>query len=214
MLLAKYSILIRHLPYLDQAFETRKATWDKKYRDNKHFRPFFEKTFTEQSAVISRADLFNIAEVDFKAAAFSIILWGYPRNMRGNSFRTIVASIADIEKFLSKPKSLTVGDFLNLSKTLNGKGLGLSTLTKFLYFFNFRVEGYRCLILDSRIIDVLNANCFDELKIDSEIKDHNKAGRYIEYLKIMDKAAKKYKYTVDQLELFLFMFGRNLKPSK
>jgi hypothetical protein len=211
MLLATYTELIRNLPYLDQAFETRKETWDKKYQDNKHFRPFFEKTFTKSTAIISRADLFKISEVDFKEAAFSIILWGYPRNMRGDSFGTILNSIMDIEELFSVGKSLSENDFLRICKTLNGKGLGLSTLTKFLYFFNFRVGGFRCLILDTRIIEVLNAKCFGELILGEEINDYNKARWYKEYLQIMDKIAKKYNYSVDQLELFLFMFGRNLK---
>ena len=97
-----------------------------------------------------------------------------------------------------------MGDFL---------GSLQSTLSKFLYFFGFTLEGYKCLILDSRIIEVLNAGTFQELKMGQVITEWNKQGQYLKYLKLVQKIAEKNKCSVDQLELFLFQFGRNLKTA-
>jgi hypothetical protein len=77
MFLSSYSGLIRHLPYLDQAFGTKKETWEREhYHEHKDFDLFLQKTFTTGDAVIlSRGDLLNKAGEDVKTAIFSIIFW-------------------------------------------------------------------------------------------------------------------------------------------
>jgi hypothetical protein len=103
MTLSAYSELIRHLPYLEQAFETKKETWiannpGKRSHSNNDFIAFCEEKFKPDSPKantlkLSRADLFTAAASDLNSAIFSIILWGYPRNMRGNvSFPSFSAS--------------------------------------------------------------------------------------------------------------------------
>jgi thermostable 8-oxoguanine DNA glycosylase len=96
---------------------------------------------------------------------------------------------------------------------LKGNGIGLSTLSKFLYFFGFYLGGFRCLVLDSRIIEVLNTKTFDELALEGTMTEWNKEHHYLSYLELMADVAKKNGFSVDQLELFLFQFGRNLKPA-
>jgi thermostable 8-oxoguanine DNA glycosylase len=163
--------------------------------------------------ILSRGDLFNKANEDAKTAIFSIIFWGYPRNMRGNTFKSILGALPDIEKMLSGSRELDSDGYSQICLQLKGKGIGLSTLSKFLYFFGFRIEGFRCLILDSRIIEVLNTKTFDELALEGTIKEWNKEDHYLGYLKLMADVARKNEYSVDQLELFLFQFGRNLKTA-
>jgi hypothetical protein len=215
MLLSPYSGLIRQLPYLDHAFETKKETWEKdNYLGNNEFSLFLKKTFGNQSEVIlSRADLFNKAKKDFKTAVFSIIFWGYPRNMRGNTFKSILTSLPDIEKILSGSRELDTAGFVRICRQIKGKGIGLSTLSKLLYFFGFRLEGFRCLIFDSRVIDILNVGTFAELNMKETVTEWNKEDYYLDYLKLMQKVSEKNGCSVDQLELFLFQFGRNLKTA-
>jgi hypothetical protein len=215
MFLSAYSGLIRHLPYLDQAFETKKETWQRDhYREHKDFDLFLKKIFTSQNTVVlSRRDLFNKANGDVKVAIFSIIFWGYPRNMRGNTFKSILTSLPDIEKILANNRKLNIDAYTRICEQLKGKGIGLSTLSKFLYFFGFQIEGYKCLILDSRTIEVLNAGTFVELKMLQNLTEWNKEDHYLDYLRLMQKASKKNGCSVDQLEFFLFQFGRNLKPT-
>jgi hypothetical protein len=215
MLLSAYNGLIRHLPYMDQAFETKRETWGREqYQEHKEFNLFLKETFSNGNfASFSRQDLFNRTDGDIKAAVFSIILWGYPRNMRGNTFESILKALSDIEKVLSGSRVLDTARFTQISRQLKGKGIGLSTLTKFLYFFGFTLDGYRCLILDSRIVDVLNAGTFAELTVPDPITEYNKERVYPVYLRLMHRLSEKNSYPVDQLEFFLFQFGRNLKAT-
>lgn len=213
MLLSAYSGLIKHLPYLDQAFETKKETWERGYQEHEEFNLFLEKTFTANTIVFSRGDLFNKANVDVKAAIFCIIFWGYPRNMRGNSFKGVLNALQDLEAMLTGARELDAAGYFQICQQLKGKGIGLSTLSKFMYFFGFRLEGLHCLILDSRIIEVLNTGTFEELKMKGVITEYNKEKYYIDYLRLMADVATKNEYSVDQLELFLFQFGRNLKSA-
>jgi hypothetical protein len=73
---------------------------------------------------------------------------------------------------------------------LNGTGVGMSTLTKFLYFFEMRLQGLRCVILDDRIADVLNAGKFEELSDLKKVTRNNKGNHYLEYLELLDSVSK------------------------
>lgn len=211
MLLSSYRDLICNLPYLDQAFETKRTIWQREYIKCQEFRNFCEKVFKTNTVTLSRRDLFMTAETDFQQGLFSINLWGYPRNMRGNSFLNILDSIPKIEKLLCANRELNEGEFINLGRKLNGASIGLSTLSKLLYFFKFTVEGRNCLIMDKRIIDVFNSKRFSELSATCEITEFNKTRNYLPYLKEIEEIAKANQYKADQLELFLFLFGKSLK---
>lgn len=212
MELIQYSNLIKLLPYKEQAFETSKATWNlKKYQGCIPFATFSKKVFVDGKARISRGELFNLCACNNVDAIFSIILWGYPRNMRGNSFENVLRHLNVLDNIMKGNKELSNQEFLFVRNSLKGTGIGLSTFTKLLYFFNFHIDGYRCLILDSRIINVLQQDSFKELSALNKISEVNKDSHYIGYLKLMGEVAKSCNCSVDQLELFLFMFGNNLK---
>ncbi|MBS1663650.1 MAG: hypothetical protein JST68_21585 [Bacteroidetes bacterium] len=215
MQLSAYNGLISHLPYLEQAFETKKETWDREqYQEHEEFNQFLADIFAKDDvATFSRQDLFNTVGGNIKATIFSIIFWGYPRNMRGNTFESILKVLPDIERLLSGNRALDIAALTQICRQLKGCGIGLSTLTKFLYFFGFTLNGYRCLILDRRIVEVLNAGTFAELSILGSITEYNKERAYPAYLRIMHQLSEKNGYSVDQLELFLFQFGRNLKAA-
>ena len=215
MTLDSYTNLVKNLPYLDQAFETKSANWQQ-YKDDKIFSNFYERGFQNDRLKLSRRDLFNVCKQDFNDAIFSIIFWGYPRNMRGNSFKTILKKLSLIKSTLSIDKNLSESDFNLICSKLKATGIGLSTLSKFLYFFEFRIEGYQCLIFDSRIIDVINdENSFKELQTltqSGKINEFNKVKKYLGYLQLIENISSKNDYQPDQLELFLFAMGNNLKP--
>ena len=211
MVLEKYSDLIRNLPYLDQAFETKKSTWLRECKVSNEFKEFCKKKFQNNTIKISRRDLFAECDNNFREAIFLIIFWGYPRNMRGNILKSILNSLTQIERILLEKKELTKEDFITICKKIKGTSMGMSTLTKILYFFQFKVEGYQCLILDSRIMDVLKEGMYLELSALRKISEYNKNEYYVEYLKEMDKISKAESYKLDQLEFFLFHFGKNLK---
>lgn len=210
MTLDRYTNLIRCLPYLDQAFETKAVTWED-YNSNTIFSDFYKRTFQKNKIKLSREDLFKACRQNFHDAIFSIIFWGYPRNMRGNSFQTILKSLDKIEAALKIEKDLTEADFAKMLYMLNSTGVGLSTLSKFLYFFEFKIMGHRCLIFDSRIIEVINdENGFTELEI---LTKTGKRKKYVAYLQLMEDLSLENKYDADKLELFLFSMGKNLKTT-
>lgn len=211
MEIATYTNLIKHLPFEEQSFETKRETWVK-YIKHPKFSQFYEKVFTGSSATISRTDLFLAAKGDFSIAVYSIILWGYPRNMRGNSFMGVLEKAHLLEQRIKVSQNLSVHEFELIIKELKGSGIGLSTLTKILYFFKIKLNGYRCLILDSRIIEVLQSGKFRELDTLKKISEFNKDKYYSNYLKLMAEIAEANGYAIDKLELFLFMFGNILKP--
>lgn len=211
MTLSTYRKLIQNLPYLDQAFETKQSTWRYECSHHPAFASFCGKQFINGRLKLSRRDLFVRVEKEVNEALFSIILWGYPRNMRGRSFTTILMALAQIENIIKSEKKLTVAAFASLCQQLKGTGVGLSTLTKFLYFFGFSVEGFPCLILDQRIVQVLQKGLYQELSGLQKISLFNKQAEYLHYLQQIHQIAEKEGYQADQLELFLFHFGRNLK---
>lgn len=211
MKLSSYIDLIKVLPYKEQSFKTSKETWVK-YCNNEDFKKYYTSMFVQSTVEISRGDLFGMVEKgDFRDTIFSIILWGYPRNMRGNSFEMVLKSIGKLKELINGRTCFEENDFIEIRKQLNKTGIGLSTLSKVLYFFEIQFSGIRSLILDSRIIDVIQYEKFDELKELRDITEFSKDKYYIRYIKTMGELSNKYKCEIDQLELFLFLFGNNLK---
>jgi hypothetical protein len=76
-----------------------------------------------------------------------------------------------------------------------------------------KIENHNALIFDSRIMKVLNMEIFTELKI-SKINYNSAHRHYIEYLKLIDLQAKNLNVEAKKIEMFLFIFGSNLKNCK
>lgn len=144
-------------------------------------------------------------------AAIAIIMWGYPKGMRGNSFTSLLQHIEQLKYKLAPHKEITHAQFLELLQLI--PGIGLSTISKFLYFFSNKLEGIPCLILDQRIIKTIKASYFYELGGLQKIVAHNKTLYYLQYLKTIHKVSAEINCRPDQLEFFLFMFGQRLKVS-
>ncbi|WP_138480071.1 8-oxoguanine DNA glycosylase OGG fold protein [Dyadobacter bucti] len=217
MTIRNYSDLIRSLPVRQQSFSTKRSTWEKAERQIPWLAQLNDKIFSNNKDVtISRQDIF--ATGDIRELIVRTIYWGYPRGMRGNYAIIIFYAIENIEvEFTSTlhgdleqsigPSNLTgLIDFFNRIE-----GLGIATLTKLLYFNNVSFEGYPCLILDSRIINVLKRGEFDELRSLRYIRYANSIVLYKQYLQVMLDVSKTLDTSCDSLEQFLFLFGGNLK---
>lgn len=210
--LINYQKLICNLPYMEQAFETSIENWkSEKYAFSEALASFLERHFKEGKLKISRADLFNLVERDQTDTLLSIIMWGYPRGMRGNSFERLLKDFSKLKYKIIPGKELSL---IELEQLLNSiDGIGLSTLSKFLYFFGNKLEGTACLIFDSRIIEALSEGRFKELEDLNKVREFNKIKYFLTYLQNMQKLSEDLNCKPDQLELFLFMFGRHLKYS-
>ena len=219
MTLFEYKSLITALPLMDQAFETKKATWQRHIEEHSEFSTHCKKVFISNSVKLSRLDVFNSCQNNFVEGLFTTVMWGYPRNMRGNNFEKILSATKAnrIECCFPKDKNLSENEFLSIAEKLKSTGIGLSTFSKLLYFFNYRVESLPCLILDRRIMEVLNdKNVFTELSSltkSEKINENNKLKIYVSYLRLMEEVSDVNNFKTDQLEMFLFLMGRNLKLS-
>lgn len=218
MELTAYTELIKQMPYKDQAFETRRVTWEP-FSDMEVFAQFYRDLFkvyeNERDAVrISRRDVFQMVETNHRKAIFLTILWGYPKgytrpNNMTKSFKAFLNQVQNLADWLLVKRSIETKE---LESMLNvSKGVGLSTLSKLMYFFKIKVDGCTSLILDTKIISVLKEAKFTELGTLSGIREHNKVHYYSKYLQKCTELSTKNGYEPDQLELFLFMFGNNLK---
>ncbi len=146
---------------------------------------------------ISRKDVF--AEKDNARKAILVLLWGFPGGYRNSdTHRNAVKSALEIAEEIND-RNLTETMFKAM---MAKKSIGLSTLSKILYFFEYKVDGNRALILDSRVR--ANLRAFPEFKETI----CNRAGSFEEYTSYVNRmteiANKMSGVTPDQLEFFLF----------
>lgn len=217
MKIQHYSILIRSLPVRQQSFSTKRSTWGKAESQIPWLAALNNKIFENRNVVtISRQDVF--AADDVRELIVKTIYWGYPRGMRGNHVVNIFNSMKEIEaEFMlalarEANQSIDSSNFASLLELFESiEGLGISTLTKLLYFNNVTFEGHRCLILDSRIIKILQEAKFDEFHSLRHIRYDKGLLLYTRYLEVMSAVSKELDLNCEGLEQFLFLFGGNLK---
>ena len=216
MNIERYKILISNLPVKQQCLTTKRTTWLKAENEISWFKQLNDKLFDDKPTLtISRQDIFETNEPRDKI--IKIIYWGYNSGMRGNHFVNILNHIDTIEnKLLSlrKKSNLTTTDFNSLTETFkNVTGLGLSTYSKLLYFFKISFNDYPCLILDQRLIDVFASKSYANFQHLSKISYDNAEKKYLEFLQLTSQLANDMETEGENIELFLFTFGNNLKET-
>ncbi|HCK0617606.1 hypothetical protein CGI93_22415 [Vibrio parahaemolyticus] len=208
-----YKSLIGHLPVADHAIGTKLATWEKYQESHPEIWNTIQSIFSGELEVkLCRQDLKDIADTqDYNKLIIATILWGYSSGMRGNNFSKIVNKLPEIASLL-KCASQGIDDWkIHYNKVKEISGLGLSTYSKFLYFVGGKIEGHEPLILDIRVIEAINTGIYKEFVCMKRITYTNAPNLYPEYLKIMNDFAVSSECTAAQAEMFLFMFGQNLK---
>jgi hypothetical protein len=207
--LNEYKDLILAMPVKEQAFTTNRTTWEKKI-DSK----ILDEIFKGKSELkISRENV--LTNCPLNIFIYYVIMWGYPRGMRGQANDAeIFKNINLISEIINKPKrnSLKEEDWESIRKSLSGiKGLGISTISKLLYFRTFKFGDFNALILDDRLLRVFQHGEFKEFEKLKNLKRTNAMSNYLYYLEIMHETAKEIGVSPENLEMFLFTFGNNLK---
>lgn len=212
MKIEKFQNLIQQLPYEQQSFDVNRKTWEK-FNQTKYINRIFE---NKQTININRFDLINsngnIADFILKT-----LMWAYPTGGRGNNITNLLEeeNFNRLEKILEtyKNQEITISQLKKDIKSING--LALSTITKFTHFLDTTIEGKRAVILDFQIIKAINTGRFEEFNSLKGISYQNAPNRYLNYLKIVNELSEKLKVEPDQIEMFLFTFGRLLsEPQK
>lgn len=212
----KYKIIISNLPVRQQCFTTKRTTWTKAENEIKWLKNLNDKLFGDNKTLtISRQDIFETNEP--RETIIKTIYWGYTAGMRGNHFVNILKHIDTIENVLRTLRAKTnptTTDFNDLTLTFkNVAGLGLSTYSKLLYFFKISFNGNPCLILDQRLIDVFASKSYTNFQQLSNIRYDNAEKKYLDFLQLARQVASNIETEGENIELFLFTFGNNLKPT-
>lgn len=171
---------------------------------------------------ISRADILN--ETDHEKKLIMVLLWGYPTGGRGSNIANI---LNEREIIIQKLRAILKGNITQDEykklyyyegenhKKVKLKGLGLSTMSKILYFFEVKIDNNPCLIFDTQILLSLQKNNIDEfMNVDWKQTDE----KYFEYLRIVNKISKEKlkdsKIKPEAIELFLFHYNMHFKLEK
>ena len=223
----KNLIHVLHVKYQSETIIRRKhegkLTWiedaEKFYKTNKDSNNLCElndKIFKSEEAItISRQDIFDTKNTE--ELILKVLYWGYPYGMRGKHFDKILCDFSKLKKNMEE--LILAKDILNTNRSLedyienieNITGLGLSTFSKLLYFFEIKYDNYPCLIFDDKIIKVINNKHFEEYSNFNKINDYNKTSTYLSYLQTTNNISKELKTIGENIEFFLFAFGNNLK---
>ena len=168
-----------------------------------------------QHIKISRDDIKKESNVRKKIV--KILMWGYPGGGRGRNVQNILNSLDALSKNLqfknNKDKNFdSVKDAFKAVKKIDSSkeidGLGLSTISKFLYFFNKKINNIPCQIYDKKVIDSLKENHQIE-----ELSERNNWDRkdndYKEYIELLFNLSATIECSPDQIELFLFMINNS-----
>lgn len=207
MKITKFKNFISEFPYLNQAFDIKKENWKVQFQQTE-----IDALFNNQKAItLNRFDLIN-SRHNLESFTIKTLMWGYPTKGRGKNIDKLLepTNFNNLIKILEhyQDRNITIEQLKSDIKRI--PGLGLSTITKFTHFLGTTIEGKKAVILDNQIIEAINTNRFEEFKSIQGISYDNAQSKYVNYITIIDKLANKMKVYPDQIEIFLFMFGRNL----
>ncbi len=214
-----YKNLIKALPYLEHSFDIKNSNWsgidnqkeiiEDIFKDGKKIKVGKKE---DKTIIISRSDLYN-SKNDLKKFVLKTLMWGYPTKGRGKNIENLLEE-NNFQKLINtlqnyKGNEITIEQLKKDIKEI--KGLGLSTLTKFTHFLRTTIEGNKAVMLDIQIIEVIRSGKFEEF--DDALKGinyDNAIKYYAKYLEIVNDLSEKMNAEKDQVEMFLFMFGRIL----
>lgn len=201
----EYSNLIKHIPVYNQSAIIKKDTWER-FSNTHWYDGIKTAIFDDKDSVeISRADIFS--ESDTGKKLLKLLLWGYPTGGRGNNIEYILVKAEELIPILSSVsgKNLTKTESNEVIEKFGSiRGLGISTWSKILYFFNVSIESRKCQIYDLKIVDSLNKKQFEELGTKKWKQDIN---HYYQYIELVDNLAKDLCVLPEQVELFLFYYN-------
>ncbi len=207
MKIAEFQSFIIEFPYKNQSVDIKSDKWIVESQQN-----FIDDIFENKKLItLNRSDLIN-SRSNIKEFILKTLMWGYPTKGRGRNIENLLEK-RNLEQLIEilngyKENEITID---RLKKDIRSvSGLGLSTITKFTHFLDTTIDGNKAVILDKRIIETINVGRFDEFKNLKGIKYDNAAKYYFEYLEIINKLSELIKAEPDQIEMFLFIFGRSL----
>ena len=205
----EYKDFIRSFPYKKQSFLIERKNWGE--ITFHHLEKIFSTYGNGEMVRLNREMLFEDAK-STEEFILKVLLWGYPTRGRGNNIEKLLEkeNLEELKIILEKYKNNNVSTEELVKDVSKIKGLGISTVSKFLYFLNAKIDGFKALILDDQILNVINRKRILELNQLSSLKREKALKKYSEYLEKMSELSKELECEPDQIEIFLFSFGKNV----
>lgn len=211
MKLIEFKNFIKHIPYQNQAFDIKEGNWKVESQQI-----LIDKIFNRKEIItLNRQDLINSSS-NLKEFAIKTLMWGYPTKGRGRNIdnmlepKTFDNLIKVLESY--KDKDISINQLKRDMREI--PGLGLSTITKFTHFLDTTINGNKAVILDIQIIEAIKSNRFADFKEFLGITYENAPNYYPKYLEKINSISNSLSATPDQVEMFLFTFGKTLSPVK
>lgn len=211
-----YKELIKKIPVDEHAVKIKKKNWEKiKYPEKDEIE---KEIFSNSPEVeLSRGQIKK--EENIKKKIVMILMWGYPNPRFWNNIQNLLSQIAYLKEVFVEYNnySFATNDqfiyFLRKKIRLNTdgkkiKGLGWSTLSKLLYFFDISIESQNCEIFDRKIVKIMNKKQF--FKFQGRLWRQND-NNYLYYIKLINSISEEIEVRPDQIELFLFNINHNNK---
>ena len=207
----EYKDFIRSFPYKKQSFLIERKNWGETIPNHYHLGKIFSTYGNREMVRLNREMLFEDAE-STEEFIFKVLLWGYPTRGRGNNIEKLLEkeNLEELKIILEKYKNNNVSTEELVEDVSKRKGLGISTVSKFLYFLNAKIDGFKALILDNQILNVINRKRILELDQLSTLTREKAVKEYSRYLEKMSELSKELECEPDQIEIFLFSFGKNV----
>lgn len=209
--IAQFKELVSHLPVELESVDTGINRWKRYFKEHDKLASIFSK---QKTITISRADIFSAAKSgDLEKVLFLTVLWGYPVGMLGSFHENIFKNKHMLIKYLEEAVASSTLSFWEdyWFAVTQVSGLGISLLSKLLYFCGVHVETLPALILDKRVIGAISSNRFKEFEEFGYISYPKAMYRYVEYLEAICDIAKNLDVAPPQVEIFLRVFGQHVK---
>ena len=180
------------------------AKWQRMCNENVDVRLVIESISNGESVSVSRGQIFQTNEPFNKL--IKALWWGYPNGMRvSRYFSNIISKAGVISTLLAQygDRNITEDEYIRLYyqvKSTVGQGIGMSTISKFFYFFKISVEGCKSVIVDSKVKKAMNY--FDDF---NPIHESGEAIGYLSATREINRVAGEWAEP-GQIEYFLFGF--------
>lgn len=182
MKITDFANFIREIPHDQQSFDIKRSVWKTEVSQKSIIDGIFD---GNETITISRFDLFQSAS-NLQEFVIKVLMWGYPTKGRGKNIENLLQPknfdlLVMKLKMIEETNNLTTNDILYF---LAIKGLGMSTLTKLLYFKRVTIDSNLALILDQRVINALNSGRYSDFGIEKflDMKNNNSVIKYMDYL--------------------------------
>jgi hypothetical protein len=200
----KFKRIIQNLDVGRHTIHVNPKPWKKILNDANLYHPILKSSAFYS---ISRSHLLRMQNKKSKDKCLEILMWGYSSAGRGHNIENALKNLEQLANAASQFQTNWIDYYNSVNKI---DGIGVSTITKFAYFFGHTFEEYTPVILDEQLAKTLNAQVW--INAPGPVGNRNKwKNNYITYLREIKQLANTHKVNSDQIELFLYLLGPHLR---